>query len=57
MLSVDDVVARYPWMDLGLYGPPTRPDDPDFWKDADGYLTGAIFSADATCGCIFGRRN
>ena len=47
VLSVDDVVARYPWMDLGLYGPPTRPDDPDFWKDADGYLTGAIFSPDA----------
>lgn len=43
-LSVDEITARFPWLDLGLYGPPTRPDDPAFWKDADGYLTGGIFT-------------
>jgi len=45
--DADEVAERFPWMDFGLYGPPTRPDDPEFWKDATGRLTGAIFSPDA----------
>ncbi|RZV42907.1 MAG: FAD-binding oxidoreductase [Acidimicrobiales bacterium] len=45
--SVEDLAERLPWMDQGLYGPPTRPDDPEFWKDAQGALYGAIFSPDA----------
>lgn len=43
-LDVDEVVERFPWIDLGLYGPPTRPDDPEFWKDAAGQMTGALFT-------------
>lgn len=39
--------ARFPWMDTGLYGPPTLPADDAFWKDATGALTGALLTPDA----------
>lgn len=45
--TVDEVRARYPWIDMGLYGPPTRPDDDEFWSDAAGEMTGALFTAES----------
>ena len=46
-LDLDELAERFPYFDLGLYGPPTRPDDPAFWKDAIGSITGAIFTGQA----------
>ena len=45
--SVDDVKARLPILDTGLFGPPKRPDDKHFWDDPHGSITGAYFSAEA----------
>ena len=36
---------RCPFIDMHLYGPPKRADDPTFGERADGELTGAIFFA------------
>ncbi len=45
--TVDDIKERLPILDMGLYGPPKRPDDEHFWDDANGEITGAYFSPDA----------
>ncbi len=45
--SVEDIKERLPILDMGLYGPPKRPDDEHFWDDASGEITGAYFSGDA----------
>ena len=42
--TVAEVNERFPFIDLGLFGPPTRPDDEAFWKDATGEMAGALFS-------------
>jgi len=47
LLSLDEMAERWPWMDHGLYGPPARPEDPEFWRDANGTITGCLFSPDA----------
>ena len=46
-LSPEQLEARWPYMDFGWYGPPTRPDDPEFWKDAQGQVKGGLWSPDA----------
>ncbi len=46
-LTPDQLDERFPFMDFGWYGPPTRPDDPAFWKDAEGPVKGALWSPDA----------
>jgi len=45
-LTVQEIEERYPLIDHGLYGPPKRPDDPHFWDDAHGKITGAMFAPD-----------
>ncbi len=45
--TLDDLTRRLPILDHGLYGPPKRPDDPEFWDDAKGAVTGALFAPDA----------
>jgi len=45
--SVDDVKARLPILDTGLFATPQRPDDKHFWADPHGSITGAYFSAEA----------
>ncbi len=45
--TVEDLKERLPIFDVGLYGPPKRPDDEHFWDDANGEITGAFFSPDA----------
>ena len=46
-LTVNELEERFPLIDHGLYGPPKRPDDPQFWDDAHGTITGAMFAPDA----------
>lgn len=45
--SADEMKDHFPWLDHGLYGPPTRPDDPEFWKDSIGAINGAVFTPGA----------
>jgi len=45
--TLDDLTNRFSILDHGLYGPPKRPDDPHFWDDPTGTITGAIFAPDA----------
>jgi sarcosine oxidase subunit beta len=46
-LGPDELGVRFPYMDFGWYGPPTRPDDPAFWKEAKSPIKGALWSPDA----------
>lgn len=43
----DELARRLPYLDLGLYGPPARPDDPAFWADAHGAYCGALYCPEA----------
>ena len=45
--STAELMRRMPILDAGLYGPPKRPDDPDFWADATEDLPGAVFTPEA----------
>lgn len=42
----EELGGRMPILDLGAYGPPTRPDDDVFWEEAPTQLHGALFSPD-----------
>lgn len=42
-----ELQRRLPFLDQGLYGPPSRPDRDDFWRDAHGSFRGALFAPDA----------
>ncbi|MEK9838272.1 MAG: FAD-dependent oxidoreductase, partial [Ilumatobacter sp.] len=43
----DELARRMPLFDLGLYGPPARADQDEFWEPAHGEMVGALFSPDA----------
>ena len=45
--STAELLRRMPILDPGIFGPPKRPDDPDFWADATEDLPGAIFTPEA----------
>lgn len=45
--TVDELRERLSIIDTGVFGPPKRPDDADFWSDAHGSLEGALFSPEA----------
>ena len=45
--NLSDLAERFSILDHGLYGPPKRPDDPHFWDEPSGTITGAIFAPDA----------
>ena len=45
--STDELVQRMPILDAGVFGPPKRPDDPDFWADPTEQLPGAVFTPEA----------
>ena len=45
--STDELVHRMPILDAGVFGPPKRPDDPDFWADPTEQLPGAVFTPEA----------
>ena len=45
--STAELMRRMPILDAGIYGPPKRPDDPDFWADATEDLPGAVFTPEA----------
>jgi len=46
-LTSEQIATRYPDLDLGRYGPPTRVDDPAFWADAEGEPLTAYITPDA----------
>ena len=41
------IKERLPYLDPGLFGPPTRPDDDAFWKGAQGAIERGYFAPDA----------
>ena len=45
--TLDELAQRMPILDHGRYGPPKRRDDPHFWDDPTGTITGALFAPDA----------
>ena len=45
--DAEELQRRLPVLDLGIFGPPARPDDDAFWADATGKMVGAVFSPDA----------
>lgn len=47
LLSADEITERYPFLDLGVFGPPTRPDDAAFWNEPSDTIQGALFSPDS----------
>ncbi len=46
-LTPEQIGERWPWIDLGVYGPPALPDDDAFWADAKGRTLGGCFSPDS----------
>lgn len=46
-LDTSELARRFPFIDVGDFGPPRSPDDPDFDTPPDRSLTGAIFTPDA----------
>jgi sarcosine oxidase subunit beta len=46
-LDATELKSRYPAFDIGVMGPPRRPDDDDFWADPTDELLGAIWTPDA----------
>lgn len=46
-LDADELRARYPIFDLGVLGPPKRPDDDAFWADPTEELLGGVWTPDA----------
>ncbi len=45
--NTDELCQRMPICDPHIFGPPRRPDDPQFWNDATEHLPGAIFTPEA----------
>ncbi|NNF53787.1 MAG: FAD-binding oxidoreductase [Acidimicrobiales bacterium] len=45
-LDHDETIARWPWMDLSRFGPPTRLEDERFWADPTEQLAGSFYCPD-----------
>ena len=45
--DLDDFSEKLPILDLGLFGPPKRPDDEHFWDDAHGSIAGGYYTPGA----------
>ncbi len=45
--SAEELRQKMPVFDLGVHGPPKRPENDDFWVDAEREMIGALFSPDA----------
>ena len=46
-LDAEQVRARFPVFDLGVMGPPKRPDDDGFWEEPTQELLGGVWTPDA----------
>ncbi len=46
-LDVDEFARRFPAISTDDLFPPSRPDDPDFWREATGRIGGALLTPDA----------
>lgn len=44
--TLDELGEKLPYLDVGLYGPPTRPSDDAFWRDATDTFSYAVFTPD-----------
>ena len=44
--DLDQLKEKLPYLDVGLYGPPTRPDDDAFWREATNSFSHAYFTGD-----------
>lgn len=47
VLTADEIEARFPAIDAGRFGPPTRLDDEAFWAEPDTKLPSACFDSEA----------
>jgi len=45
--DTDTIRERCPYIDPGLFGPPTRPDDDEFWKEPTAVIEKGYFTPDA----------
>ncbi len=45
--DADTLRERLPYVDVGVFGPASRPDRPDFWNEPQGVHVGALYSPDA----------
>jgi sarcosine oxidase subunit beta len=45
--SAQELIERFPAFDPSVFGPPKRPDDPDFWSEPTEKLLGAVWTPDA----------
>jgi len=45
--DLDDFGEKLPILDLGLFGPPKRPEDEHFWDDAHGSIAGGYYTPGA----------
>ncbi len=45
--STEELLQRFPALDAAVFGPPKRPDDPEFWADPTEQLIGAVWTPDA----------
>ncbi len=44
--ELDELREKLPYLDVGLYGPPTRPDDDAFWRESTESFSHAFFTGD-----------
>lgn len=44
--DLDELGEKLPYLDVGLYGPPTRPSDDAFWREATETFSYAVFTPD-----------
>ncbi len=44
--TLDELGEKLPYLDVGLYGPPTRPSDDAFWREATETFSYAVFTPD-----------
>jgi sarcosine oxidase subunit beta len=43
-LDVDEIASRWPVLDTRSFWPPTRPEDPDFWREERDELEGGVYT-------------
>ena len=47
MWTLDDLSERMPIFDHGVFGPPKRPEDDEFWEEPTKKIVGGLFAPDA----------
>jgi sarcosine oxidase subunit beta len=47
ILTTGEMAERFPFLDLATQFPPRSPDDPDFFRESEQWIEGAVFEEDA----------